>query len=67
MNLNLGSYNVVSKEEDEFGVLHTGRRCKRLKTGAKKGQSSREYEKREPYALINIVEIPHTKGEEEDY
>jgi hypothetical protein len=36
----------IPEEEDEFGVLHSGRRYKRLKTGAEKGESCSEYEKR---------------------
>jgi hypothetical protein len=28
----------ISEEEDEFGVLCSGRRYKRLKTGAEKGE-----------------------------
>jgi len=33
---------VESEEEDKFGVLHSGRRYKRRKTGARKGESRNE-------------------------
>jgi hypothetical protein len=56
----------VSEEEDEFGVLHSGRRYKRLKTGAEKGESHSEFERREPCTIVQIIEIPHIEGEEED-
>jgi hypothetical protein len=45
----------MSEEEDKFGVLCIGRRYKRLKNGAEKGESCIEYETREPYALIYII------------
>jgi hypothetical protein len=56
----------IPKEEDEFGVLRSGRRYKRLKTRAEKVESCSEYERGVPYAIVQIVEIPHTEGEEED-
>jgi hypothetical protein len=54
------------EEEDEFGVLCSGRRYKRFNIGDEKRDLHNEYEKREPCVLIHIIEIPHTKGEEED-
>jgi hypothetical protein len=39
---------------------------KRLNNGDKEGESHSEYERREPRAIVQIVEILHTKGEEED-
>jgi hypothetical protein len=56
----------ISKEEDEFGVFHNGRRYTRLKIRAKKGDPRSEYEWKGPCATVHIIEIPHTKGEEEE-
>jgi hypothetical protein len=56
----------ISEEEDEFGVMSNGRRYMRLKTRAKKGDLRNEFERREPCAIVQIVEILHIKGEEED-
>jgi hypothetical protein len=47
----------IPEEEDEFGVLHSGRRYKRFKTGADKGESRSEYERRVPCTIFQIVEI----------
>jgi hypothetical protein len=42
-------------------------RYKRRKNiGAEKGESLSEPEGRGPYAIIQIVEIPHLRGEEEE-
>jgi hypothetical protein len=45
----------IAEVEDEFGVLRSGRRYNRLKTGAEKEESRSEYEKREPCVLIQII------------
>ena len=55
---------VVSEEEDEFGVLRSGRKYKRRKTGVEKGEPRSELEGRVPCATIQIVEIPYIEGEE---
>jgi hypothetical protein len=57
---------VVSEEKDEFGVLRSGKRYKRLKTWVEKGESHSEPKGREPYGIVQIIEIPYIKGEEED-
>jgi hypothetical protein len=57
---------VYQKKKMKFGVLCSGRRYKRLKTGAEEGESCSEYERRVPCAIVQIIEIPHTEGEEED-
>jgi len=54
---------VLSKEEDEFGVLHSGRRYKRRKTGDEKEEQCSEPEWIGPCAIFQTVEIPHIKGE----
>jgi hypothetical protein len=56
----------IPEEEDEFGVLCNGRRYKRLKTRVEEGDNHNEYERREPYEIVHIIEIPHIEGEEED-
>jgi hypothetical protein len=58
---------VVSKEEDEFGVLCSGRRYKRQNTRDEKGESCIDLEWRGPCAIVQIVEIAHIKGEEEEF
>jgi hypothetical protein len=57
----------VSEEEYEFGVLCSGRRYKRRKTRVEKGESCSEPEWRGPCATIQILEIPHIKGEEDEF
>jgi hypothetical protein len=57
---------MVSEEEDEFGVLHSGIRYKRLKNGAMKGELGNEPKGREPYAIVWIIEILHIEGEEDN-
>jgi hypothetical protein len=42
----------VQEEEDDFVVLRSGGRYKRLKTGAEKGESCNQYEWREPCAEV---------------
>jgi hypothetical protein len=37
-----------------------------LKTGVEEGESQSEYERREPYTIVQIVEILHIEGEDED-
>jgi hypothetical protein len=37
-----------------------------LKNGVEEGESHSEYERREPYTIVQIVEIPHIEGEDED-
>jgi hypothetical protein len=56
----------ILEEEDDFVVLRSGGRCNKLKTGAKKGESRSEYEWRGPCAIVQIIELPHTEGKEED-
>jgi hypothetical protein len=46
--------------------LCSRRRYKRLKTGAKKGELHNEYDRREPYTIVQIIEILHINREEED-
>jgi hypothetical protein len=57
----------IPEEEEEFGELHKGRRYKRKKTRARKGESHNESEGRGPCAIIQIVDIPHIRGEEEEF
>jgi hypothetical protein len=47
--------------------LHSGRRHKRLKTAVEKGESHIEPKWRGPCVIVKIVEIPHIKGEEEEF
>jgi hypothetical protein len=54
----------ISEGEDKFGVLHSGRRYKKLKTEAEKREKHSEY--REPCADVHIVEVQCIEGEEED-
>jgi hypothetical protein len=42
--------SILSEEEDDFGVFHSGRRYKRLNIGVEKGDLCSEYERRVPYA-----------------
>jgi len=56
----------ILEEEDEFGVMCSGRRYKRLKFGDEKGESCNEYESREHCTIVQIIEILHTEGEEDD-
>jgi hypothetical protein len=56
----------ITEEEDEFGLLHGERRYKRKKTGVEKGESRSEPKGIEPYAIVQIVDIPHIRGEEEE-
>jgi hypothetical protein len=46
--------------------MHSGGILDYNKNGAKKGDPHSEYERREPCAIVQIIEILHTKGEEED-
>jgi hypothetical protein len=47
--------------------LGSGRRYKRQNIGAEKGEPRSEPEWRGPCTIIQIVEIPHIKGEEEEF
>jgi len=42
----------VSEEEDNFEVLHNGRRYKIVNTGIEKRESYSEFERREPCAIF---------------
>jgi hypothetical protein len=57
---------VYQKKKTNLEYLRSGRRYKRLKTGAEKGESHSEYERREPYTIVQIIEILGTEGEGED-
>ena len=57
----------ISEEEDDFGVLCSGRRYKRLNIEVYKGESHSDFERREPWEIVQIIKIPHLKGEEENY
>jgi len=57
----------VSEEKDKFGVLCSGIRYKRLNTGVEKRELGSEFQRREPYAIVQIIEIPNIEGGEEDY
>jgi hypothetical protein len=46
--------------------LCSGRRYKRLKTGVEKGEPHSQYERREPFTIVQIIEILGTQGEGED-
>jgi hypothetical protein len=58
------SKEVISEEEDEFGVVCNGRTYKRKNTGAKKVESHSERKWRGPCTIVQIMEISHIKGEE---
>jgi len=54
----------ISEGEDEFGVLHSGRRYKKLTTMAGEREQRSEYSEHHTY--IHIIEVQHMEGEEED-
>jgi len=56
----------ISEKEDKFGVLCSGRRYKRLKTRVEKGDPHSELERKEPCAIVHIVEIMYIERDEED-
>jgi hypothetical protein len=58
---------IPEEEEEEFGEMCKGRRYKRRKVGAKRGVSHSEPEGRGPYAIIQIMDIPHIRGEKEEF
>jgi hypothetical protein len=45
----------ILEEEDEFVVMHSGGRYKRLKTEAKKGDLKNECEWRGPFPVVKII------------
>jgi hypothetical protein len=47
-------------------IFLTGRRYKRRKTRDEKGDSCSELEGRGPCTIVQIVEVPHIRGEEEE-
>jgi hypothetical protein len=49
---------VIPDEDDDFVVLRSGGRYKRLKTGAEKGDPCSEYEWRGPCTVVHIIEVP---------